>query len=992
MSNFPKGSVWRRWDLHVHTPSSIVQEYGGDTPQAWDAFIAAIKALPKDVAVLGITDYLFVDGYEKLLKHRAEIPTIQAIFPNIEFRLNTFSGTASNQRRHNFHVIFDPCVTPQTIREQLLNCLSTAYRIEDRSKWQRTPTVTSLEELGVMIKKAAPAGNTVHSKSNLQVGFDNITYDRDDILENLRKDCFRGKYIIAIGYSEWDQARWDQSAAEKRDLINEASFSLISNDDIDAIDGHISDLKHNKLNSLILHSSDSHSLARLGQTKLWIKGDPTFAGLKQVVNEPSRIFLGDAPPRFKQAHQIISKITIPSSAGWFATPFELELNDGLVAVIGGRGSGKSALAEMIASGAGARDPSDDSFINKAVKHASTIRGSQAELTWADDATTSGTAAGDEADLGLVKYLPQRAVEELCSPENSETLISQIESVIFQALDETARLGASDFSELKASVLRSYDFEKDQIASALEELNQQMFTVETAIKQLPLKQRELDAKKADLKKLQDTLPKLPTADQKAQNELALLIAQKGVFEAKIIALRKVNDQITELLSRVRVFEVAFATFKREILAGFVAVGVAAPDDSSLKFDAEWFQGALGRRSAELLGQVEQLRIGTRDQCSQLLSVSTDGWTFNNLDSLTKLIDEKTKETKAFETQKLKYQQQKAMILQVTKLTEALEKEIERIRTETTPLRETLKADRLTKYCEYFEVLGKEQSELEKLYQPLQETLDRGTDTDRRLRFKAQFAYRLDEHLKKGLELIDRTKRGNFREVEAFRSALEALWDTYKRHSFEPAAMRESLKRLLSAFLILQTDGQGTRIELESQLRNGYTSQDFYNWFFAVNPFQIVSSLTFDDTDLYLLSPGQKGIVLLLLYLGMDRGDTRPLIIDQPEDNLDNLSVYKDLIRLFRERKQYRQIILVTHNPNLVVNTDAEQVIVASYDGKADPRITYSAGSLENQAEQIPDTPVAELTDGIIEKVCDVLEGGPRAFNQRSKVYSLSPKIH
>jgi len=133
----------------------------------------------------------------------------------------------------------------------------------------------------------------------------------------------------------------------------------------------------------------------------------------------------------------------------------------------------------------------------------------------------------------------------------------------------------------------------------------------------------------------------------------------------------------------------------------------------------------------------------------------------------------------------------------------------------------------------------------------------------------------------------------------------------------------------------------------------------------------------------LSPGQKGIILLMLYLEIDKGDYRPLIIDQPEENLDNLSVYKDLINYFRERKQYRQIIMVTHNPNLVVNTDAEQVIVANYNGKQTPRLGYDSGSLENQAEQLPNVSVEQLEDGIIEQVCNILEGGESAFKKEKR---------
>ena len=164
----------------------------------------------------------------------------------------------------------------------------------------------------------------------------------------------------------------------------------------------------------------------------------------------------------------------------------------------------------------------------------------------------------------------------------------------------------------------------------------------------------------------------------------------------------------------------------------------------------------------------------------------------------------------------------------------------------------------------------------------------------------------------------------------------------------------------------------------------------NWLFDPTNFEIVSSLKFDDTDLYVLSPGQKGIILLMLFLEIDKADYRPLIIDQPEENLDNLSVYKDLINYFRDRKQYRQIIMVTHNPNLVVNTDAEQVTVANYDGKRTPRLEYNSGSLEDQAKQIPNTPVNELEDGIIEQVCNILEGGERAFEKRKKKYQISTK--
>jgi DNA repair exonuclease SbcCD ATPase subunit len=79
----------------------------------------------------------------------------------------------------------------------------------------------------------------------------------------------------------------------------------------------------------------------------------------------------------------------------------------------------------------------------------------------------------------------------------------------------------------------------------------------------------------------------------------------------------------------------------------------------------------------------------------------------------------------------------------------------------------------------------------------------------------------------------------------------------------------------------------------------------------------------------LSPGTKGIVLLILYLGMDIGDSRPLIVDQPDENLDNESIYRLLTSYFKSAKKRRQIVLITHNPNLVVNGDSEQIVVALF---------------------------------------------------------------
>lgn len=80
----------------------------------------------------------------------------------------------------------------------------------------------------------------------------------------------------------------------------------------------------------------------------------------------------------------------------------------------------------------------------------------------------------------------------------------------------------------------------------------------------------------------------------------------------------------------------------------------------------------------------------------------------------------------------------------------------------------------------------------------------------------------------------------------------------------------------------------------------------------------------------MSPGKKALVLLKLLINLAESKC-PILIDQPEDDLDNRSVFVELVDFIRNKKISRQIILVTHNANIVVGCDAEEVIVANQAG-------------------------------------------------------------
>ena len=140
----------------------------------------------------------------------------------------------------------------------------------------------------------------------------------------------------------------------------------------------------------------------------------------------------------------------------------------------------------------------------------------------------------------------------------------------------------------------------------------------------------------------------------------------------------------------------------------------------------------------------------------------------------------------------------------------------------------------------------------------------------------------------------------------------------------------------------------------------------------------------------MSPGKQAFVILKLLLEFSTKEC-PILIDQPEDSLDNRAIYNELVQYIRTKKKQRQIILVTHNPNVVVSADAENVIVANQNGKNSKnkdnlKFQYINGALENTKPKNQDLIVLN-SQGIREHVCEILEGGREAFEKREKKYGF-----
>lgn len=286
------------------------------------------------------------------------------------------------------------------------------------------------------------------------------------------------------------------------------------------------------------------------------------------------------------------------------------------------------------------------------------------------------------------------------------------------------------------------------------------------------------------------------------------------------------------------------------------------------------------------------------------------------------------------------------------------------------RRDLQVERENAYGRLFQAVIDEQNALSELYAPLMKRLNASTGTLRKLGFHVRRVVDMNEWGAFAEEkLLDRRKSGPFNG----RGSLTDLATRALKPELEGGSANE-IQAAMSGFIAkhLQDLLKHAPYAQNQQAEFRVWSKQFAHWLFATDHISVQYEVVYDGIDIRKLSPGTRGIVLLLLYLALDDSDDRPLIIDQPEENLDPKSVFDELVPLFIAAKARRQVIIVTHNANLVINTDADQIIVAEAGPLSTtglPPITYISGGLEDA--------------DIRKSVCNILEGGDLAFRERSR---------
>lgn len=605
----------------------------------------------------------------------------------------------------------------------------------------------------------------------------------------------------------------------------------------------------------------------------------------------------------------------------------------------------------------------------------------------------------------VRYLSQNFIEKKCHPDYENELQEEIEQIIFQHIPVQDRMGETSFKDIKERTIQSIDATKEAVRDSLAELNQKAFDLEKRIAGLEEKKSKQADKLKEANQLENQKPKPETDEEKRiEKKLTLLRDRKNALSEEIATRNRLRTTIGSLRTEINLLKKQVTKKLDELEQSFSEIGLKGvydsikfevPDDLDEKLnkkekdinqEIKVFEGDPDKKEPEKT--VEFVRKVQQGEIDVLTEEAFSSFSLSEVDRFIGILERKSS---VAETQRKTIKDFEDKISKCRKEAAELAKDIKKIEDEDKPALPKVIEERKSKYKEYIDLLLEEKKLLEEIYKPLQEKLETEEfEVQSGIEFAARVEFNADEYLNRAHEVLDFSKKGPFcRDEEGLLRRIKAIADQVEL--METADIFSLINDLYKSFE--KHDEKTFDIDQQLRKKGEKTKKDFYDWIFGVTVFKVTYGIKFQGTNIELLSPGKKGIVLLLMYLALDTEGTTPLLIDQPEENLDNKSVYEHLINYFRKAKKRRQIIVITHNPNLVLNTDAEQVIVANFETNPEvysARITYLSGAIENSfiSKEAGITPL--MRRGIREHGIDILEGGKDAFTKRSRKWNIRGK--
>ena len=1027
-NKYQRGSEWRRWDLHVHTPESGMANGFSD----WDNYVKALfsKAIENNIAAIGITDYFTIDGYKKikeeylnngekmleLFEDENIIDQIRQIklFPNVEFRINIPIVREINETnkteisRVNYHVIFSDEISTKDIEENFLHEIDFVYEGDpfDTSNTRKLKK-TNIECLGDKVKRE----QTTFKGNNFEVGCSVAVVENKQINNILKshKDIFEGKYVIVVPVDEdLSKISWNSQGHMVRKTIYQESNMFFSSNEKTRDFGL--GKKHKSVNEFIqefkslkpcIHGSDAHTENKLfkpdNNRYCWIKADPTFEGLKQVINEPDRVHIGENKPQLLERVEtyptkFIKNISIKKKDDsvideeWYGQNTSIDINPGLVAIVGNKGSGKSAITDIISLCANTHK-SEFSFLKnekfRSPKPYNRAKNFEAQLTWFDNSKTDYRLLdknGDENQPERVKYIPQNFLENLCTTEDDKEFEKEMKSIIFQHIPKERRYEKNSLEEIIDYLSSEIKESEKEIKLHISEQNKVIIDLEDKKREdykekinnaKSLKEKELEnlskvkpievpkpnhENSEEEKKKQDAIDslrvQLKTIESEinnTQNELTVLNKQIQDLTASKEKLERLSVLVKSTINEVKsVFDDAQIDVS-EVVKFFVNIDVVQSKIDSLKskqtekmsYLAEEGEKSLRLKKTAIESQVQEAekKLSEPDRLYHKYVEDLKSWQekVNAIKGNTDTID-----TIEYYKSQIKYIDEQLS----ADLSEAYEK------------RRSLVLDLLSRKRDELNIRSE-------LYKPVSSFIESNSDLENySMTLDASFIF---DGVENFFDYINQRNSGTFCGKEQGIMRMKELQETVSLT--EDASIYDFAWSLNDALFHDVRNGNSS-CDIKTQIKDSHNQLELYDFIYGLDYIEPLFQLKLDNKPMSALSPGERGALLLLFYLFIDMDD-KPLIIDQPEENLDNESVYKYLVKFIKQAKENRQIIMVTHNPNLAVVCDADQIIKMNIDKKNKNKVTFISGSIENR----------DMNKCLV----DVLEGTYPAFHNRDSKY-------
>lgn len=1016
-----RGATWGKWDLHIHTPASY-EWMGGvrlrdiNSPdERRDLLKKVVEGINSSGCVaVAVMDYWTFDGIKALREYISSPNAVKCnatIFPGIELRM-----TSPGDFRLNMHALLNPELSADKLdafKTQLKLTISgkpltDGYLIEWARAHISDERLIQLGSTRESINTSEAAALQAASKT-AEVTPDSVAAalrtigERDAILfipfdtnDGVTKIKFREHYSFPREALAME-AIFEVSALKTRD----AFAGIKTNENAGFFDEFMSAIKHPKL---AVRGSDAHKITDYGVfpggKTTWIKATPTFAGLLQACREPAnRSFIGPQPPKLdfvdKNPHLFLKTIRVRKKSGapepgdWFH-PTELPLNQDLVALVGRKGSGKSALADVIGMLGDTPNGKYFSFLSEKrfrLPKDNKASSFEAQIEWVLDTKDPEwrTLSEDRLNSAVarVKYLPQRYFEELCNDHvrgDDSLLQSELREVIFSHIPSDERKDASSLEELIRKRTEVVTTEASTLQKSLTDINSRIIELSGQVDpSAKVRAREeLKLSLLSLRALRDKKPKDPV-EPKSDDQVATSISQKiSQIQSAIDELKILEDSTKSSVELLR-------SKKRDIID-------ATEHLQSFEKISRTAIAELGKRLDSLGIDVNQIvKLDVNFAPLQELAVSTDEIIHiksellnpelpnSHTAQLAALEEDLNAEKQKLEGPLLIYQEELAALRNWNEEWVAAVgspdadgsfrylwhkvKSIAARRAELVDLRDK----RTDIAVSILQTLQRRAAILRELFSPVQTLIDAEPTIREALGVQFSVRFSFDAFTTQLFDYIKQNS-GSFvglEESKAFAGSIVAKHDLTA-----PEGLRAFLGEIDTALNYDIRGGARRAVPLTSILRADRTAADLYDFLYGLTYVDLSYGLMLGSVELERLSPGQRGALLLIFYLLVDR-DRIPIILDQPEENLDNETVYNLLVGVINRAKQHRQVIMVTHNANLAVACDAEQVIVCTMERDGSNRIKYDSGSIE------------ELR--LNQSVVNILEGTKPAFENRRRKY-------